>query len=298
VLVTVYFATGKLGLQLAYLHPSASPVWPPTGISLAAVLLLGARVWPGILTGAFLVNITTAGSVPSSLGIAAGNTLEALAGAWLVRRYVQSPALRGVADESHGLALRVRDVFVFAALAGMVSTTVSATCGVTSLALTGLASWQDFGTIWLTWWLGDAVGDWIVAPLILLWALAPALGWTRWQRFEAALLGLSILGASLAVFYGWSPVQRKDYPLEFLCLPLLVWAAFRFGAREAAAASFLLSAIAIWGTLNGLGPFARFGANESLLLLASLPGHRHRDGAGGRGNDGGAPAGRMEASAQ
>src|SRR5213596_4229177 len=82
-----YFIAGKFGLLLASLHASASPVWPPTGIALASLLLLGYRAWPAIFVGAFLVNLTTAGNVATSLGIAAGNALEAIAGAWLVERY-------------------------------------------------------------------------------------------------------------------------------------------------------------------------------------------------------------------
>src|SRR5688572_30809090 len=86
-LTGVYFAAGKLGLTLAYLHPSASPVWPPSGIALAATLLLGYRLWPAVYLGAFLVNVTTAGSIATSLGIATGNTLEALLGAFLVNKF-------------------------------------------------------------------------------------------------------------------------------------------------------------------------------------------------------------------
>src|SRR6266850_2565308 len=130
----VYFLAGKLGLAYAIVHASATPVWPPTGIALAAVLLLGRGVWPAIFAGAFVVNLTTAGSVLSSLGIAAGNTLEALVGAFLVERFAGGAA----AFE------RAKDIFKFVALAGFVSTTVSATIGVTTLALTGNARWSAF----------------------------------------------------------------------------------------------------------------------------------------------------------
>src|SRR5438094_6741163 len=86
-LAAIYLLAGKLGLLLAFVHASASAVWPPTGIALAAFLLLGYRVWPGILLGAFLVNAATAGSIATSFGIAAGNTLEGIVGAWLVNRW-------------------------------------------------------------------------------------------------------------------------------------------------------------------------------------------------------------------
>src|SRR5574342_50616 len=112
VLTTVYFYAGKLGLAMAFVHPSATSVWPPTGIALAAVLFLGYRVWPAILAGAFLVNITTAGSIPTSLAIAGGNTLEPLLGAFLVRRF---------ANGCHAFN-RAEDFLKFFVLAGMLST--------------------------------------------------------------------------------------------------------------------------------------------------------------------------------
>src|SRR3989454_5857317 len=143
-----YFVAGKIGLVLAAVHPSASAVWPPTGIALAATLLLGYRVWPALFLGAFLVNVTTAGSVWTSLGIASGNTLEGLLGAFLVRRF------------ANGLKVfdRARDIFTFGVLAGLGATAVSATVGVTTLWLGGHARWEGLGAIWLTWWLGDVAG--------------------------------------------------------------------------------------------------------------------------------------------
>jgi len=260
-LAVVYFVAGKLGLTLAFVHPSATPVWPPTGIAFAAFLLLGYQVWPGIFLGAFLVNVTTAGTVATSIGIAAGNTLEGLLGAYLVNRFASG---RNVFD-------RAQDIFKFTVLAGMVSTMVSATLGVTSLALDGFADWANYGSIWLTWWLGDMAGDLIVAPLLILWSVDPRVRWTRRQFFEAVLLLLSLALLGQAVFGGLS-TGTQDYPLEFMSIPFLVWAAFRFSQREAATCIFLLSWIAIWNTLRGFGPFVRESPNESLLLLQAFMG--------------------------
>lgn len=261
-LAAIYFVAGTLGLRLAFLHPSASPVWPPTGIALAAFLVLGARVWPAVLAGAFLVNVTTAGSVATSIGIAVGNTLEGLVGAYLVNRFA---AGRQAFDHA-------RDVFKFAVLAAAVSTTVSATWGVTSLSLGGFARWAEYGSIWLTWWLGDAVGDLVVAPVVLLWGAQPRVRWRRGQALEAAALLACLVLAGQLVFGGLFPSETKDYPLEFLCIPFFIWAAFRFGPRDAATAILLLSAIAITGTMRGFGPFVRETPNESLLLLQAFMG--------------------------
>jgi hypothetical protein len=148
ILAAIYFVAGKLGLKLAFLHASATAVWPPAGISLAVFLIVGYRVWPGIFLGAFLVNVTTAGAVLTSFGIATGNTFEGLAGAYLVNRFANG---RNAFDQP-------RDIFKFVGFAGVISTAVSATFGVTSLCLGGLAQWATCGPIWLTWWLGGCRG--------------------------------------------------------------------------------------------------------------------------------------------
>jgi putative nucleotidyltransferase with HDIG domain len=255
VLGGIYFAAAKLGLKLAYYHPSATPVWPPTGIALASLLLLGYGVWPGIFLGAFLVNLTTAGTVWTSLGIATGNTLEGLVGAYLVNRYANG------SNAFH----RPQDIFKFAFFSAVVSTIVSATIGPTSLALGGFAAWADYRQIWLTWWLGDATGALIVAPLIVLWSKNPCLSWNRQETLERALFLLTLLAVCGIVFGG-------VFPFAYLTVPFLVWAAFRFYQRETATVIAVLSGIAVWGTVARLGPFVGASANESLLLMQAFMG--------------------------
>src|SRR5688572_27374920 len=235
-LAGTYVLAGKLGLTLALLNSSATAVWPPTGIALAAVLILGSRrAWPAIFVGAFVLNQITAGSAWTSLAIAFGNTAEALLGAYLVNRFAGG---RG------GLS-RVRNLLVFAVLAGLLSTTISATVGVTALYLGGYATAAAYLPIWTTWWLGDAVGAMLVAPAILLWHASPRPHWSRHQRVEIALL------AFMTVLVGWTVFVRLNPPLTFLCSPVCVWAGMRFGQREASTMACALSAIAVWGTLHG-----------------------------------------------
>jgi diguanylate cyclase (GGDEF)-like protein len=262
VLAVVYFGTAKLGLRFAFVNPSATALWAPTGITLAAFLIFGPRVWPGAFLGAFFANVTTAGSVLTSIVIATGNTLEGVAGCYLVRRFARGPQ----AFE------RAQDIFKFAFLAGMVSTTISATVGVTSLLLGGLADWTVYGPIWRTWWLGDGVGAVIVTPLVILWRENPRLNWTNEQIIELALLFLGLFFTVWIVFGGRFHSEVKNYPLEYLCIPFLIWAAFRFGRRKAATATCVLAGIAIWGTLQGFGPFSRETLNTSLLLVQSFVG--------------------------
>lgn len=262
VLAGVYFVAGKLGLQLAYLHASATAVWPCTGIAIAAMLIYGYRVWPGILVGAFFVNLLTAGNVETSLGISVGNTLEGLAGCYLVSRFARG-------KEAFA---RAQDIFSFALLAGAAATAVSATIGVATLAAGGFAAWRDFGAIWSTWWMGDGVGAVIVTPLLLLWRENPKWGWNREQSFELAAMFTGMVGTAWLVFGGIFHAELKNYPLEYLCIPFLIWAAFRFGSREAATAICALAGIAAWGTLHGFGPFARETHNTSLLLMQAFMG--------------------------
>jgi integral membrane sensor domain MASE1 len=256
-LTAVYFVTGKFGLTLAIVHPNATAIWPPAGIALAAFLLIGNRVWPAILLGAFLVNITTAGSLATSVGIAVGNTLEGYVGAYLVTRFAN-----GLDAFDHP-----RDFLKFIFFSALLSTTISATMGVTCLVLGGFAELTEYGSIWLTWWLGDAMGDILVGPLILLWSVSRLWRWKFRRAVEGVLLMLLLIGVAQIVFGGWLPPGMKNYPLEIVNIPIIIWAAFRFDQREIATGTFILSGIAIWGTLRGYGPFAWASPNESLLFL-------------------------------
>jgi diguanylate cyclase (GGDEF)-like protein len=262
VVALTYFVAAKLGLKFAFVNPSATAVWIPSGISLTALLIFGYEIWPAIFLGAFLANLTTAGSALTSIAISIGNTLEGMLGCYLVNRFAAS----GRFFE------RAQDIFRFAFLAAMVSTTVSATVGVTTLALGGFASWSMYWTIWCTWWLGDGVGVIVVTPLVLLWRENPSLKWSRNQLIELGFLCLGLFFTAYFVFGDRFHSLVKDYPLEYLCIPFLIWAAFRFGRRKAATATFFLAVIATWGTLHGFGPFSRQSQNTSLLLLQAFMG--------------------------
>jgi integral membrane sensor domain MASE1 len=257
ILAGSYFVCGKLGLMLAFVHPNASAVWPPAGIALASFLLLGNRVWPWIFLGAFMVNVTTAGSIATSLAIAFGNTAEGFIGSYLVRRFAGG---LNAFDSATGT---IRFVF----LSAFLSTTFSATVGVTSLSVAGFANWSDYRSIWTTWWLGDAMGVIIAGSLILLWKMKRQWVWDFWRVVEGVALMFALVFLGQAVFGGWVSFGVKNYPLEILNVAVIVWAAVRFDQREIATGMFILSVIAIWGTMNGYGPFAWGSPGDALLSL-------------------------------
>lgn len=261
VLALAYFVAGKAGLRLAFLQPSASPVWPPTGIAVAALLVLGNRAWPGVFLGAFLVNATTAGTISTSLAIASGNTLEALCAAVLLNRY------------AGGIRVfeRAQDVFKFA-LIGAGSTALSPSIGVTTLVLGGFADWENYSRVWVTWWLGDLTGYLVFAPLVLLWWIGPRREWNVKQKVEAGALLLLLVAVGGAVFGGWFVGFINNYPLAFVCGPIILWTAFRFGQLETVTEIFVLAGIALWGTLRHYGPFQLPTDNQSLLALQSWAG--------------------------
>ena len=260
-LTAVYFAAARFGLSLAFLNASASAVWPPTGIALGVLLLWGYRLWPGIVVGAFLANFVTQGTLATPLGIAAGNTLESLLAAWLVNQYANG---RDAFDQA-------RDIFKYILLAVVASPMVSATFGVTSLALSGFTIWADYWGIWSTWWLGDAVGALVVAPLMLIWAGSRSWRWEHRRVLEAGAVFACISLISFSTFNGGVTTPIGRY-LRFLLYPSALWAAYRFGQGGAINAAFLVSCVAIWGTLRHSGPFASENPNESLLMLQAYMG--------------------------
>lgn len=259
-IISVYFLAGKFGLTLAFVNESVTPVWPPTGIAIATLLVFGRSFWPSIFIGAFLVNVITTHAIIHSLVVAVGNTMEGLLGAYLANRFA-----RGARAFDNPW-----DIVKFTALAGFLATMASATVGVTSLAWHGLIDWANYFPTWLTWWLGDASGAVIVAPLLILWHERRWLRRTYQETFEFGLVLFSSITVGIILFGGVFHEQIKDYPLGYLCFPFLVWAAYRLGAFETAVCVLVVSLIATKGTVQGFGSFVRESPNESLLLLQTF----------------------------
>ena len=246
----VYFGAAKLGLLAAVAQKVVSSAWPPTGIALVALLLFGVRLWPGIALGAFLLNWTSGVPVAGSAGIAAGNTLEAVTAVLLLRR---------VADFQPSLA-RLRDVLAFVTLAALASPTVSATIGVVSLWASGMIDRAATAHLWFVWWSCDAMGDLLIAPLLLGWAHIPRGRWPPRRALEAGLLVASLVGLTAVLL-------RPPTGDEYAIFPLIIWAALRFGVLGSATASGIVAALNIWATVHGQGSFVGSTPTHNLLLL-------------------------------
>ena len=258
-IAVIYVGLAKLSLALASIHPSATPIWPPTGYALAVVLLRGYRVSPAIFLGALVANVTTAGSVSTSLAIATGNTLESLVGAYLINRWSDG---RSTFDTPAGVAR-------FAVICFVPSTVISATVGVGSLNLAGYADWSEVRSIWTTWWMGDLAGALVITPAIVLWGTTPA-------RIERRVLIQScmIYAATIAVgLIAFSPLLEQSptrNSLAFFAILPLIWSALRCNQRDTATTALLLSCFAVWGTMSNAGPFVSSSLNESFLLLLTF----------------------------
>ena len=249
----IYFWLVKLGLTLASINPSASPVWPATGFALGILLLRGYRVWPAIFVGAFLANVSSTGSIYTSAAIALGNSLEAVVGALLINRL--SGGIRTFTTPA-GIAKF--------ALISAAATAISPAIGVSSLSFGGYAEWAGFGPIFVTWWLGDLAGALVVAPVLVLWADNPL---TRVHASETIAIFVVAAGIGLIAFSPMIEQTVNRTPLAFLAVAPLVWTALRRGPRDTATAALILSGFAVWGTSVGGGPFSWAGFNESFALL-------------------------------
>jgi diguanylate cyclase (GGDEF)-like protein/PAS domain S-box-containing protein len=244
-----YYVAGSLSLRLALVGAQVTPIWPPTGIALAGVLLFGRRVWPAIALAAFLVNAPIGPSLMTAAGVAVGNTAAPLLCASLLRR----AGFRLELD-------RLRDAMAIVLL-GALSMTVSATCGTATLLLSGSVPVSRFWPTWSVWWTGDAMGVLIVAPLLLSWrsARSPSRrSLPRWAEAAALFAGL----VAVARFAFQNPLQMK-----YLIFPFLAWAAWRFRQRGAATAALVASSTGIWAAEQGIGPFAQETLVDRMVAL-------------------------------
>jgi diguanylate cyclase (GGDEF)-like protein len=240
VLAGAYYEAARLSLHLALVRGQVTPIWPPTGVAVVVLLLVGRRMWPGVALGAFAVNAPISSSLWVAAGIAVGNTLAPLVAVTLLKRL----GFRTEID-------RLRDAVALVFVAALPSMALSATGGSLTLLLSGSVSRGAFLSTWSVWWTGDAVGVLIFAPFLLSFGLVAAPIATRWsERLELIGVSLGLAAVAYAVF-------RTDFYIQFLPFPFLAWIAWRFGQRAAARASLVASVVAIAAAAHRVGPFAQ-----------------------------------------
>src|SRR5262245_7365044 len=244
VVTGLYYGAARAGLHLAYLNGSVTALWPPVGVGIAALVIGGPGLWPGIVAGDLLVAdfSTPWGTV---LGQTIGNTLEVVVAALLFLHLA----------ESRKDLERVRDVLALVA-ATIVGTLISAAFGVVSLRLGDVITAGEFGSVFRTWWLADFSGALVFAPLLLVWAARRSWRMSRLEVVEGAVL-LAALVTLIEV------PSQQDVP--YIVFPVLIWAALRFGPWGATTTVAITSTLTVWNTAQGSGPFVRTSITHSLL---------------------------------
>jgi signal transduction histidine kinase len=251
-----YFTAAKLGFSLAFATKQVTAIWPPTGMALTAMLLLGFRVWPGVFLGAFLANATSGETLFTALGIGFSNTLTGIVGVFLLRKYCKF----------HVTLERTRDVRSLVTVA-VLSTAISATLGTLNLALAEIVDWQAFGSVWTVWWVGDTLGILLFAPFLMSWWIRPRIQWREWRFVEYVALFGAISITSYLTFARVLPADQPYQLIAYSTYPFLIWAAFRFEQREVVSCVLIVAAVAVWGTAHDRGPFTRGTLDERLVVL-------------------------------
>ena len=244
-LAALYYVGARLGVTFATLGNIVTLIWPPTGIALAAVLIYGNRLWPGVALGAVASAVAGGYGGVFIVGQVAASLSEALLGAWLLRR---------IAGFDIGL-VRLKDVVGLLFLAACFSTAIAAIIGTSSLIIAGKIPWTQFWSVGHIWWMGDAISVLVFTPLLLSLKAVP-INWSRLREGEVAVLCAMFMAMSLTVFFGWMQDEITFHPKAFVLLPLIAWAALSFRLRGATLATFFVAIMALWSATNGLGDFA------------------------------------------
>jgi PAS domain S-box-containing protein len=266
VLALVYFGVAIVGLSLRSSFQGIYAIWPPAGLALAALVLWGYGLWPGVFVGAFLASLANPSIhgpewlvIAKALGVAAGSTLETVVGVMLVKQFA-----RGMRGPS-----RVSDVMGFAAATAMASAVGATTCTAV-LVVCGFLPWSSFMLPWSGLWMGHLASDWTLAALVLIWLAQPWRSLSQPKWIEAGLLALAVAVTAPMIFWGWPFSASAELPLVFLTIPLLLWAALRFTARAVVLVVAVISVVAVVATVEGNGPFALSSLPASLLALQAF----------------------------
>jgi len=265
-----YVGLAESALLLPAINPAATPLWPPTGFALALVLLRGYRIWPAILVGCLSPYLMAGRSLLELGSVAIGTLLAAFAGTWLISRWSNG---HQTFDTPSGIAK-------FAIISFAPTTMISSTIALAGFILANQPGFSDSVVTWLTWWLADAAGTLVIAPVVVLWAMMPLRGFSRWNLLElvavsilvsvigivaySPLVGSSLIGNDLNVLLPYRSL------LGFVVLLPLMWAGLRGNQRNVATAALIFFGIAVWGFSVGSDPFPKTDLNGALLSLFVL----------------------------
>ena len=265
-----YVGLAESALLLPAINPAATPLWPPTGFALALVLLRGYRIWPAILVGCLSPYLMAGRSLLELGSVAIGTLLAAFAGTWLISRWSNG---HQTFDTPSGIAR-------FAVISFAPTTMISSTIALAGFILANQPGFSDSVVTWLTWWLADAAGTLVIAPVVVLWAMMPLRGFSRWNLLElvavsilvsvigivaySPLVGSSLIGNDLNVLLPYRSL------LGFVVLLPLMWAGLRGNQRNVATAALIFFGIAVWGFSVGSDPFPKTDLNGALLSLFVL----------------------------
>ena len=270
IVAAIYIGLALSARLLPAINPAATPLWPPTGFALALVLLGGYRVWPGILVGSVSPYLMAGGSLLEFGSVGIGTLLAAFAGTWLIGRWSNG---HQTFDTPSGIAK-------FAIISFAPTTMISSTIAMAGFVLADKLSFSDSVATWLTWWLADAAGTLVIAPVVVLWAIMPLRGSSKWNLLESIAVSavVSIIG-----IVAYSPLIGSDLIsndlnvllpyrslLGFLVLLPLMWAGLRGDRRTVATAALIFLGMAVWGFSVGNDPFPRTDLDGALLSLIVL----------------------------
>jgi len=258
-----HFLAGRLGLRLSFVHPYVTPVWIPSAVALAAFILFGYRMWPAVLVGTFLDHATRAGFVPNTFSVPFVTTLQGLTGAYLVNKFAKGAK---AFDTAKGVVL-------FALLTCVCASLINPTVNVGMDYLRGSVGLTDVGFRWFTSWLAHGIGNLLIAPFLILLLRGSHHRLDLLEFGELTILLLGLIFVCLLVFSPLSLSLNQNNVIQvWLCVPFLIWAAFRFCPLEAAGTTLILFSSAIWGTLHGYGSFVAGNLTTSLILLNTFVG--------------------------
>jgi PAS domain S-box-containing protein len=270
VIAASYICLAQSALLLPTINPAATPLWPPTGFALALVLLRGYRIWPAILVGSLSPYLVASRSLLELGSAGIGTLLAAFAGTWLISRWSNGHQMLGTPS----------NIAKFAIICFAPTTIISSTIALAGFILANPPGFSDSLVTWLTWWLADAAGTLVIAPVLMLWATMPLRSFSKWNLVE--LVTVSIL-VSIIGIVAYSPLigsnlisDGLNVPmpyrslLGFLVLLPLMWAGLRGSQRTVATAALIFFGIAVWGFSVGSDPFPKPDPNGALLSLLVL----------------------------